>query len=55
MDCISYEIKMQPEEVVDVKYVTLEEMIIWGEKGKIVKSTWDRFLKYQSKIMQKGD
>lgn len=55
MDCISYEIKMQPEEVVDVEYVTLEEMIIWGEKGKIVKSTWDRFLKYQSKIMQKGD
>ena len=54
-DIICFEIKMQPEEVIDVKYVTLEEMINLGEKGEIVKSTWDRFVKYQSHIMRKCD
>ena len=51
-DICCSDIKMQPEEVVGVKYVTLEEMINLGKSGKIVQSTWERFLKYQKNIMQ---
>ena len=47
-----YNIKMQPEEVIDVKYVTLEEMISLVKLGEIVKSTRGRVLKYKSNIMR---
>lgn len=52
-DICCSDIKMQSEEVIDVKYVTLEEMINLGKTGEIVQSTWERFLKYQTNIMQK--
>ena len=44
-------IKMQLEEVIGVKFVSIEELIEMGRNNELVNSSWERFQKYKTKIV----